>query len=137
MTVVPFPSYGARRSDPPTSHKAARINQRYRNTQRFLMLLAHAQVGERDEDYDGLTADECAIAANFPVPCNGGTSKSCYWKRHSELWRDWGYLEPVYTRWGIPLERKLIHVPHSEPQQVLIITLDGLEHVEEVIRSFP
>jgi hypothetical protein len=134
-SLFPEDSWPARRNDPLTSWKSARINQRYRNGQRFALLLAHARVGNRDPLYDGLSADQCAIAANLPVPCNGGTSKACYWKRHSELWRDFGYLEPVY-RHGV-LATFRIPVPGAEEQMILRIHLRGLDHVDDVLRRFP
>lgn len=128
-------SHGARNTDPETSHKAVKVNLRYRNTQRFVMLLAHYQAANRYPDYDGFTADECAIFADIPVPCNGGTSKACYWKRHSELYRDWDFLRPRHDSHGRILERRT--TGGGEPQMVLILTAEGLIHVEEVLALFP
>jgi len=134
--VLPFGRSGAARTtDPGTAQKAATINQRWRNGQKFLLLHTHYQVALRDANYDGLTADGAAVAADLPVPCNGGTSKTCYWKRHSELWREYGFLRPRRNEvTGKIVERAL---PGGEPQMVLILTRAGVDHVEEVLRRFP
>jgi hypothetical protein len=131
VTII---SPAARSTDPGTSRRAAKINQRYRNTQRTKMLIAHALLAQGDPSYDGLTADECAIVCNFRVPVNGGISKSCYWKRHSELWRDFGYLRPRFNPDGSDVERK---IGIGDDGRVFIITWEGIQHAMEVLAQFP
>jgi hypothetical protein len=134
MTVLPFPgpSDGARHSDPPTSWKAAAINQSRRNELRFNMLYTHGiLLRDRPNWYvgqQGLTADEIARVMNLPVPANGGTSKMCHWKRHSELYRVFGYLD-VTLIGNQELER--------EGQHVLIINQRGLRHIDDMLRRYP
>ena len=127
-------STAARSTDPGTSQRAARINQRYRDTQRTKMLITHMLLAVNDPSYDGLTADECAIACDLEVPVNGGISKSCYWKRHSELWRDFGYLRPRLNADGSDVERS---IGIGDDQRVFIITWEGIQHAMEVLAQFP
>lgn len=67
----------ARRDDPSTSHKAARVAQFNSGTQKYQLLVAYAR------STDGLTDEQAAGASNL---LHVG-----YWKRCSEL-RNAGYI---------------------------------------------
>lgn len=132
--LFPYPPRpGARASDPPTSWKSARINQRYRNQLRFNMLLTHGVLLRDHPDFylasHGMTANETAKEMDLAVPANGGTSGMCYWKRISELYKEYGYLEIARNQWGGEIER--------EGQHALIINGRGLGHIDEVLGRFP
>lgn len=138
MTVIPFPEPheprpGARGTDPATSWKAARINQRYRNQLRFNMLYTHGvQLRDHSGLYlaqGGMTADEISRVMNLPVPANGGSSKMCHWKRHSELYKEYGFLRVSRDQWGNEMER--------HDQHVLLLAPLGLQHLDEVLARYP
>jgi hypothetical protein len=114
MPDFPQPKrWNVRWNDPTTSFKASKI---YRDGPRW-----------------GYTPDEAAIAADLPVPCNGGTSKKCYWKRVSELYLEYGMLDRLDLH-GQLLER---HLPGGVDQMVLTINPKGRLFVAQVLKQYP
>lgn len=137
MTVLSFPTPDhepVRNTDPETSHKAARINQHYRNQLRFNMLHAHGVALRDNPNYLGFTDTEIAIRMDLPVPPNGGSQQICYWKRHGELLTDYGMVIELKDRYGARIQRR---VGRGELQRVLYINERGLEHLDEVLGRYP
>ena len=125
--IFPFP---ARNTDPPTSWKAARINQRYRNGLRFRMLEFHGTQWARQGQFylcRGLTDQEIVEGMNLPRLSAQG-KPLCNWKRHGESYTDFGYLGVILVA-GQPLER--------DGQRALVLTERGLEHLDDVLTQFP
>ena len=134
MTVLPFPSFdeihNARNTDPATTWRAARINQRYRNGIRFNMLVFHGEQ-LRDNGFHyrthGLTDYEIVQGMGLPILSAEG-KPLCNWKRHGESYTDFGHLDLLIVG-GVPVERN--------GQRALIINERGLEHLDEVLGRFP
>lgn len=127
MTVIAFP---ARSTDPATSWRAARINQRYRNALRFRMLEYHGlQWALHGNLYlsRGLTDHEICTGMQLPLISPKG-KPVCNWKRHSELYKDYGFCDVIIVG-GRELER--------DGQHALVVNDRGLAHLDEVLLQYP
>ena len=130
MTILPFPNselHNARATDPATTWKAARINQKYRSQLRFSMLEFHG-IALRDDSFryihHGFTDHEIVVAMGLPVVSLITGKVLCNWKRHGELYTDFGFCDVL---------------PGSldASNRSLIINERGLEHLDEVLRRYP
>lgn len=121
------PRRNVRRTDPETSHRAARGNRRGRVAQKWRMLLAHGEQFQSSPDnYAGLNADEAWQLADGEWP----TGK-CYWKRHGEL-MDEGFLKPLLDRSGNVVERSGMS---GYERDVLYLTPEGWDRYLSISSS--